>query len=119
MSEVLAVIVTTDTVMIRPVDSSLAGIQFLVAGDIEGVSPAGQDEQVAWHAYVNEQGKLLDLPVNLLATTLAQMLGWPGGDVLNGTVVFLGDGPEGDETNVPREVIEAIALMYDLAGQVT
>lgn len=52
------------------------------------------------HAYCNEEGKLDGLPFNIEATRLA---GGLGVDVLCGTVVFLGDGEDGEEGDLPAE----------------
>jgi hypothetical protein len=76
-------------------------LRVLVGGWLEGVS-TGSD---GWHAYVNEEGKLLGLPVNLAATRLAIALGWPPADILVGNVVFLGDGAGGEEAAVPEVVV--------------
>jgi hypothetical protein len=91
--------------------SLLPWLQQLVGGYIEGVSPgaAAPDREPAWHAYVNEEGKILGLPINEQATGIAAVFGWPGlpHDVLNGTVVFLGDGPDGGEGDVPDYLVDA------------
>lgn len=65
----------------------------------------------ASHLYCNEDGKVRDLPINMPATALATFLGWHprAGDVLRGTVVFLGNGGghSGEEADVPAVVVEA------------
>lgn len=84
-------------------NDSLATLQKLVGGFIEGIS--GSD-WATWHAYCNEEGKIHGLPPNWLATNLAHKLGWPEGDILCGSVVILGGGDEGEEADVPTSVIE-------------
>lgn len=61
--------------------------------------PQGQSPY--WHAYCDEEGKLKGLQHNSFATIVARGLGWANPDVLFGDVVFLGDGPEGEEDNLP------------------
>jgi hypothetical protein len=61
---------------------------------------------VGWHMYADEDGKLKGLRVNVAATLLARMLGWPAG-VLVGPVVFLGSGRSGhQEADVPDKVLD-------------
>jgi Domain of unknown function (DUF3846) len=80
----------------------LTALQRLVGGHIEGVSRDG------WHAYINDEGKLLDLPVNLLATILL----FPDhSDLICGAAVLLGDGPAGDEADAPAAVVESAATV--------
>ena len=78
----------------------------LVGGYIEAIHGPG------WHAYVNEEGKWMGLPVNLPATQFAGANGWnPYGDHLVGTVVFLGSrGP--DEDSVPLSLVDAAEQDY-------
>lgn len=84
-------------------------LQQLVGGWIEAVSTADS----TWHAYCNEEGKIERLPLNVRATRLARLLGWDHSrrDVLVGDVVFLGDGPEGAEADVPDLVVGQMAIM--------
>jgi hypothetical protein len=94
----------------REVDPTLATFQELVGGNIEAISGQG------WTAYLNEEGKLAELPGNPAATLLAARLGWiylPG-DFLVGPVVFLGPvDDEGDDTSVTQRTLEH-ALEVDL-----
>lgn len=98
-----ALVITADAWMYGEVSTDLDGLQALVGGYIEAVS------LTEGHAYVNEEGKLMGLPVNALATDLAHAAGWPYGDVLCGTVVFLGDSPDGDEADVPPSLLTLLS----------
>jgi hypothetical protein len=88
----------------------------LGGGWLEGVGSPDAD----WHAYCDEEGKLKGLPVNVRATRMARMLGWPTGDTLVGDVIFLGHKPvmeDGfevglDEDDVPKHVLELAVTMY-------
>ena len=60
--------------------------------------------------FVNEEGKLIGLPVNPRATDLCALKigGWIH-DVINGDVIVVGPpGPEGEETPCPKKVIAII-----------
>lgn len=83
--------------------------QQLVGGWIEAISTADS----TWHAYCNEEGKIERLPLNARATRLARILGWDRShrDVLCGDVVFLGDGPDGAEADVPDLVVGQMAML--------
>jgi hypothetical protein len=83
------------------IDPTLETLQTIVGGDIEIVTIGD------CHLYCNEEGKLQGLPINIRATEFAWTLGWPQGDVLCGNVVFLGNGPDGLEGNVPQHVLDA------------
>src|SRR5258706_10472125 len=81
----------------------LLWLQATVCGYIEHFSAKGN-----WHGYCNEEGKLQGLPVNPTATFLARELGWNeyGVDVLVGTCVFLGNGKDGEEADVPEWLVD-------------
>lgn len=82
----------------------LGALNDIVGGYIEAI--AGTDTR--WHAYLNEEGKLLGLPVNYWAWEVAVRHGWAaGGDFLAGNVVFLGDSAlDGEEADVPGDLLE-------------
>lgn len=103
---------------LRPITPDLATLQGLVGGLIQPVRGYLEDAEVAWTAYVNEEGKWEGAPFNPYATALATALGWPGtlaGDFLVGTAVFVGDGGSVDAA-VPNEVIVTLAALR-AAGQ--
>lgn len=90
------------------VPATLQGLRPLIGGGwLEGVSSGGG----GWHGYCDEEGKLKRLPVNDRASSLAHRLGWDPGrnDVLCGDVIFLGDGPDGTEADVPTLVLDQAA----------
>jgi hypothetical protein len=78
-------------------------LQQIVGGNIEHFSGNGD-----WHGYCNEEGKLLKLPINDLATSFAIIkLGWDyASDVIVGDAVFLGNGPDGEEASVPQWLLD-------------
>jgi hypothetical protein len=67
-----------------------------------------------WSAYVDEEGLLKDLPLNMAASLLAWRFGYLG-DALVGPVVFVGPSNQrGDDTSVPPEFLEAANLLFNL-----
>jgi len=94
---------------VTQVEDQLTALQAAIGGGwIEGVSSAIDAD---WHAYCDEEGKLKGLPMNLVATTLAHALGWIADDVLVGDVIFLGNGEDGAEADVPERVIQTLNNM--------
>lgn len=103
MTEIRVLVVQpTGRCITRKVDPLLANLQEIVGGYIQVVDFAGG------HAYCDEEGKIKRSLPNRVATILARELGWPPGDILVGTVVFLGDGPDGSESDVPVTVLDTL-----------
>lgn len=101
MATIKAVIVECDdTVQVTEIEYSLESMQSVVGGPIQGVFR----ETVT--VYVDEEGRLKDLPFNPYATAFAQdvlRLGQP----LFGTALLLGpDDGEGNDTDVRPEVVD-------------
>jgi hypothetical protein len=96
----------TQPVRIECVDTDVAVLQKLVAGNIESI--AGRD----WHAYLNDEGSRL--PQNDRAEVLIREAGIYLDDALNGTAVFLGHGPHGEETSAPSHLILLAEQLFDL-----
>lgn len=55
-----------------------------------------------WHMYVDEEGLLKELPQNQRASKLARR-------TLVGDAIVLGHTAQGDEANVPKKVLDAVA----------
>lgn len=99
---------------LRSVEGELTALQGIVGGWLEGVGPAGDAfttdgvpaSEIGWHAYCDEEGKLKSLKGNRVATMIAWSLGWPTSDILCGPVVFLGNGDDGEEADVPDAVVQ-------------
>lgn len=88
---------------------SLESLQRAVGGYIEAVT----DQSGSWTMYVNEEGKVIGLPVNRSATALATAAGWRGmpGDVLVGPVVFVGPvGEDGEHRSVPAWLADLVEM---------
>ena len=89
------------------IDRGCNALQERVGGWIEAVS--SDDGQVT--LWMNEEGKLMNLPVNELATTLWHLLspGMAGVDVLCGAVVVTGGtDDEGDTLSIPDGLLQVL-----------
>lgn len=95
-----AMIVTSGgKIHVTEIEADLATLQALVGGPIEFVYV-----EHGVHAYCNEEGKFrADLAPNLVATSMIPLLA--SHDIVMGDVVFLGEGLNGDEGNVPEHFI--------------
>lgn len=112
MSTVRALVIAPHaTPQVVDTKGDLDSLRALIGGGwLEGVGAA---DDRSWHAYCDEEGKMKRASINALATDVALSLGWPVGDVLCGTVVFLGSRPDGDEGDVPEHVVNATWRLWD------
>ena len=86
-------------------ESDVTAMQAMVGGWLEMLRPTkGIQAFTGWHAWCDEEGAMRAAEGNMMATLLAHALGWPGGQVLVGTVVFVG-GEEVDR-DVPQFVMD-------------
>lgn len=106
MTDVKILYVTPDYgVQVRTVDSEdLKVFQQLVGGFIEAIYSD------RFTAFINEEGRLEDLPANALASVLAARFGWmrAATEPLVGPVIFLGPGAteQGGVLPVDNELID-------------
>lgn len=82
---------------VEEIENELATMQKLVGGYIEVVSMGGGVALV-----VNEEGKLIDLPVNFGL----------GRDTINGTAVFVAYGSDGDFKDLEDYQIDTIMSSF-------
>lgn len=101
------IIYPDNSVELREVEPDLFTLQALVAGYVEAIMSRRSPR---WIAYLNEDGKLLPLPPNPLATEVAlkNSCRLMRGDVLAGTVVFLGMDAQDEHCDVPQALKEAV-----------
>jgi hypothetical protein len=114
MSGVLACVITPgEDPVVEVITADLPALQGLVGGGIEVIGPQ-VGNLLGWHAYIHGEGKFEELPENSQASALAVALGWVPfmGDYLVGTVVFVGDGPDGEEADLPLAIVQAIEGFY-------
>ena len=89
------------------IDASLPTLQALVEGNIKAITRG------EWHAYLNEEGKIINLPANIRAGHLFRETGLYLADIFCGDVVFLGQGAHGEETDVPDYLIGLAEELFD------
>lgn len=123
---------TAITILIIPADASkpthlsavepgLELFQELVGGWIEQlpgrVAPGVEGH--SWLAYVNEEGKIIGLPVNDRATAFMHSVGgiYPW-DTINGNMIIIGDGgEEGVEyADVPAQLVQVAATTLEMVA---
>lgn len=109
---ITALVIDPDgTVTLGPITPTLDGIKAALGGGwLEPITPS-TGRFGSWTGYVDEDGKIKGLPYNPVATEFAHRLTWAGltfGDFLVGPLVIVG-GPDrdGNDTDLPPEVIEA------------
>lgn len=96
---VLALLVDGAGATLLPLPVELRAFKGAIGGGwLEAIGvPDPVGDLPAWHAYLDEEGKLKRLPANVPATRLARAAGWPGNDLLHGPVLFLGTAPPSGE----------------------
>lgn len=98
---------------VETIDAGLENLQSLVAGNIEAVS--GDD----WHFYLNEEGKILGLEPNRRAALVVLEHTGILTDVYCGNIVFLGETEDGDEADVPEDLIDLAQQLFGLKQPVS
>jgi hypothetical protein len=96
----------TQPVRIEPVNTDMAALQKLLAGNIESITGAD------WHVYLNEQGH--PMPPNIRAEVLIREAGVNLKEAFNGTAIFLGHGRYVQELDAPRHLIRLAEQLFDL-----
>jgi hypothetical protein len=96
-------------VRIETIDASLATLQNLVEGNIEAITRGD------WHAYLNDEGKIINLPPNIRAGHLMRETGLYLADTFCGNVVILGEGTHGEEMDAPEHLIKLAERLFDTA----
>ena len=82
----------------------LKALNEILGGYLEAVATGTSD----WLAYINEEGKRLELVFNAQADAMVRALGFRfmHGDYLVGPAVFLGRDGSPDEADVPQRVVD-------------
>jgi len=87
------------------VDSELSTLQSAVGGWIEAVDVAGE-----MSIYLNEEGKMIGLPINYVATWYFDQTWGAGKDIIVGDVVFTGL-PDGEGKTMGLTVEQLTGVM--------
>jgi hypothetical protein len=121
MTKIKVLVVEPDstTGTVRAIEQSLESFQSLVGGPIEGLTLT---EEVS--AYINEEGKLVGLAVNVYGDVMIrELLSESGrrllpGDVIVGPVVFVGaPDEEGWDTDLPEEFLAYARELIEINEQ--
>lgn len=81
-------------------------LRYLIGGHLEAVTiPGGMT------MYLNEEGKLMGLPLNVLATRLLQ---YPGDYIVGIAVVVGGPTEDGEDTGLTPEQMDALNVAMDV-----
>lgn len=122
MAEVNAIVIeATGDARIEYVTPDLETLKGIVGGYLEGVSAIADTGHGNWHGYVDEEGKLKNLPRNYVADEVLTALGWGGrvaGDFIVGPLILLGDGKAGEEADVPDATLQFVLAYFREHGQV-
>jgi hypothetical protein len=87
---------TAEPVRVEPIEATLKNLQELVEGDIESITRGD------WHVYLNAEGMIRNLPLNLRAAQLTYDRGLDLAGAARGCAVFLGNDEHRGETEVPE-----------------
>lgn len=93
---------------VESIVGDLPTLQELIGGDIEAVT-FGES-----HVYINNEGKIHGLTANPRATFLILEAGVNFRDMFAGTAVFLGTTDDGDEADVPANLIRIAEDLFDM-----
>ena len=105
-------------VLFGEVRDSLDTYQALVGGLIEAIRLNGAVDEHGNRlpdafGWINEEGKLIDLPHNIIATELFRRYGGlAAGDYIAGEVILLGWNEDGTNADVPEWVFAAIQSLF-------
>jgi hypothetical protein len=111
MNTILAALIiparTGEPVRVEPIETTLKNLQELVEGDIESVTRGD------WHIYLNAEGMIRNLPLNLRAAQLTYDRGLDLAGAARGCAVFLGNDAHG-ETGVPEHLVRRAEELFGM-----
>jgi Domain of unknown function (DUF3846) len=97
-----------EPVRVEPIDATLRTLQDLVEGDIESVMRGD------WHVYLNAEGVIRNLPLNLRAAQLTYDRGLDLAGAARGCAVFLGNGGHREEADVPEHLVKRAEELFGM-----
>jgi hypothetical protein len=98
----------SEPLRVEQIDTALTRLQQLVGGDIESVTRGD------WHVYLNAEGVIRNLPLNLRAAQLTYDLGLDLAGAARGCAVFLGTDGHRGETDVPEHLVRRAAELFGM-----
>jgi hypothetical protein len=99
---------TAQPVRVEPIEATLKNLQELVAGDIECITRGD------WHVYLNAEGVIRNLPLNLRAAQLTYDRGLDLAGAARGCAVFLGNDEHRGETDVPEHLVRRAEELFGM-----
>lgn len=117
MKDIRALIIRPDGIEEKTISQDLETLQSLVGGYVETIK-LGKDAI----GLVNEEGKMLKLPLNHVATLLCDLLeiGWHEDDTILGTMVVVAQvDQEGHFRSLSREFIDKFKRVNTVFGELT
>lgn len=98
----------TEPVRVEPIEAGLENLQDLVEGGIESVTRGD------WHVYLNAEGMIRNLPLNLRAAQLMYDCGLDLAGAARGQAVFLGDDEHGRDADVPQHLLRRAEELFSM-----
>jgi hypothetical protein len=99
---------TGEPVRVVPIETALNNLQELVEGDIESITRGD------WHVYLNAEGVIRNLPLNLRAAQLTYDLGLDLAGAARGRAVFLGNDEHRGEQDVPEHLVRRAEELFGI-----
>jgi hypothetical protein len=96
-------------IRVEEIDTSLPARQALVEGNVGAITGPG------WHAFLNDEADFIPLPLNARAEVLIREAGVPIEETVSGTVVFLGHGHDGGDTDIPAPLLRLAERLFNTA----
>jgi hypothetical protein len=99
---------TEQPVRVESIDATLTNLRELVEGDIESVMRGD------WQVYLNAEGVIRDLPLNVRAAQLTYDRGLDLAGAARGCAVFLGSDGHRGETDVPEHLVKRAGELFGM-----
>jgi hypothetical protein len=106
--------ITTDETLVQLEDGSYKSVSDAVGGYIEHITLDGVFE--GYSLYVNEEGKLLNLPINKVATAIWERVFGVYTDIIVGNAVLVSSQTD-DEGNELPLTIEQVEQVVELINE--
>ena len=99
---------TEEPVRVAPIEATEPNLRKLVQGDLESVMRGD------WHVYLNAEGVIRNLPLNLRAAQLTYDSGLDLAGAARGCAVFLGNDGHREETDVPEHLLKRAEELFGM-----
>ena len=98
----------SEPVRVETIETDQRTLQRLVGGDLETVTRGD------WHVYLNAEGVIANLPVNVRAAQMMYDCGLDLSGAARGTAVLLGHGGHGEDADVPEHLVRLAEEFFGL-----